>query len=629
MRPVARRDPLLLRRYSSIALTIVALLVGGVALALQHLAIAQLSWYAGVAIAGAPLVWRTVKGALEGHFATDVVATLSILAALALAQPLVALVVVLMQAGGEALEAYAEGRARAAVAALEAAAPRVAHRVRNGRVDDVPAPDVIVGDRLLIRPGDLVPCDGMVLEGESELDASSLTGESLPVRAAAGVLVMSGMLNALGSFHMRVDAPAGRSQYARVVDLVRSAQATKAPLQRLADRYAVWFTPITLALCAVAFAASRDWTRVLSILVVATPCPLILATPVAMIGGINRAARRQVVIRTGGALERLSQVNAVVFDKTGTITTGRPRLLRVLVAPGFVQRDVLRLAAAVEERSSHLLAGVLVDYVRREEPVLPPSHDHSEAPGRGIAAVVDGHRVAVGARSFVLPQVVDGEESARALEPPGAMLLAYVAIDARLAAVVEFAEELRAELPALLAALAERDVRRVLMLSGDHAPRALALAATAGIAEAHGDLLPSDKVQYVQWLRDEGYVVMMVGDGVNDAPALSTADVGVALGGHGGGITSESADVILLVDSLARVSEALDIGRRTLRIARQSIWVGLGLSGCAMLVAAAGAMRPLVGAMLQEAIDVAVILNAVRTSISPRASTSSGHPLRA
>ena len=607
------------RRYIPLLLTLTFLATGALAAGVMGGGSAHAIWLAGVVAMGAPLVFRTIRDALQGKFATDVVASLSIIGAIALRQPLAGLVVVLMQTGGEALERYAEGRASAAVRALEEAAPRVAHRILGTEVHDVAVTGVGIDDVLLIRPGDLIPCDGIVLSGESELDTSSLTGEAIPVRATVGTPVMSGTLNGLGSFQMRVTAAADRSQYARIVDLVRTAQASKAPLQRLADRYAVWVTPITIVVSALAVAVTHDWMRGLAILVVATPCPLILATPVAIIGGINRAAKRFIIVRNGGALERLSEVNVAVFDKTGTITVGKPRLNGVRVASGFERDTVLRYSAAVEEHSSHLLARVLVDAVKAEGAVLPASDQHVETPGQGVFGVVDGHAVRVGARSYVVSQCDNGVLTAAVLEQSGATLRAYVSIDRHLAAVLEYADQIRPELPAVLLSLARAGVRRVVLLTGDHAPIARALAESVGIAETYGDLLPSDKACVIERLRAEECVVMMVGDGTNDAPALSTADVGIALAAHGGGITAEAADVIVLIDDLGRVTEAMDIGRRTMRIARQSIWVGLVLSGVAMIIAAFGGLSPLAGAVFQEVVDVAVILNALRTSVGPRA----------
>ncbi|HSQ28789.1 MAG TPA: heavy metal translocating P-type ATPase [Gemmatimonadaceae bacterium] len=598
-------------------LSLVWLAAGVASLLAGRGAWAHAVWMSGVVLLGAPIVFQTLRKALRGRFATDVVATLSIVGAIALDQPLAGLVIVLMQSGGEALERFAEGRASAAVRALEEAAPRIAHRVLPERIEDIAVGEIAVGDELLVRPGELVPCDGIVTYGDSELDTSSLTGEAMPVRATVDSPVMSGTINGYGALHMRATAGAKQSQYERIVEMVRTAQASKAPLQRLADRYAVWFTPLTLVICAVAVVLSHDWMRALAIVVVATPCPLILATPVAFIGGINRAARRQIIIRNGGALEQLSRVDIAVFDKTGTITVGKPRLQHVHASPGFDAEQVMRYAASVEQGSSHLLARVLVETAEERGLVWPRAEQHVESAGQGVLGIVDGHEVRVGARAFVLPHCEAGVLAAAALEHPGATLRAYVAIDSRLAAVIEYADETRPDLPGVLSRLKRAGIHRVVLLSGDHAPIARAVAERVGITETYGDLLPPEKATFVERLRSEGRGVLMVGDGVNDAPALSSADVGVALAGHGGGVTTEAADVIILVDALDRVTDALSIGSRTMRIARQSIRVGLGLSGVAMLVAAFGGLPPVIGAGLQEAIDVAVILNALRSSAEP------------
>jgi heavy metal translocating P-type ATPase len=599
-------------------LALAVIVVGGVLQYDVSPSLAAEVWMIGLIATGAPVVWGTLRAAGRGRFATDVVATLSIIGAVLLGHPFAGLVIVLMQTGGEALERFAEGRASAAVRALEAAAPRIANRIVGGHVDDVPVSIVQVGDELLVRPGDVVPCDGIVTEGESELDTSSLTGEATPVAARAGTTIMSGTHNGFGALRMRTTALAEESQYERIVHLVRTAQSSKAPLQRLADRYAIWFTPVTLALCALAVWMTHDWNRALAILVVATPCPLILATPVAIIGGINRAAKRHIIIRNGGALERLGTANVAVFDKTGTLTIGKPRLHAIRVAPGFDQGDVLRWSAAVEEGSSHLLGRVIVDGARAAELTIPRATESLEAPGQGIAATVEGRTVRVGARAFVLPHCVSGVLEAAALEQSDATLRAYVEVDGRLAAVIEYADEVRHELPPVLKTLRQKGINRIVLLSGDHAPIARALAQRIGIEETYGDLLPGDKAGFIERLRAEGGRVLMVGDGINDAPALTAADVGIALAAHGGGITAEAADVIVLVDSLEPVPEVISIGARTIRIARQSIWVGLGLSGVAMLVAAFGGLPPAIGAALQEVIDIAVIANALRSSFEPR-----------
>jgi heavy metal translocating P-type ATPase len=564
-------------------------------------------------LTGLPVVASTIRGAFRGRFAADLVATLAIVTALLLDQPLPGLIVVLMQTGGEALEDYARGRASAAVRDLEAAAPTVAHRVTPDGVADVPADAIAVAETILVRPGELVPCDGVVTDGRSHVDAAQLTGEPVPLVAEPGVKLLSGSRNLEGPLTLRVLAPARESQYARIVELVRTAQASKAPIQRLADRYAVWFTPLTLIVCAVAWGVSGDANRVLAVLVVATPCPLILAAPVAIVGGINRAARRQVIVRHGTALEQLGTVDTAVFDKTGTLTIGRPAVSRVLAVAPFTDDEVLRLAGGVEHRSGHLLARTLVDEVERRSIPVPDAGSVVETAGQGVVGRVDGVEVAVGGWPFVA-----GLAAARGAPPlermAGEGLRAYVTVDGRAAGVVEYADAVRQTAASLIERLRRLGIRRVVLLSGDSADNAAAVARMVGVDDARGDLLPQDKVEVVRSLTADGKRVVMLGDGTNDAPALGVATVGIALASGGGGITAEAADAVILGDDPDRLADAVEISRRTMRIARQSIWIGLGLSGAAMLVAAAGYIPPTVGALLQEAIDVAVILNALRAA---------------
>ena len=585
-------------------------------------------WLAGLVIFGAPVVWRAVRDALRGRFATDLVAMLAIVVAIPLGQPLAGLIVVLMQTGGEALERYAQGRASAAVRELEQDAPRIGHVIRDGRPVSVPVDEIVVGDHLLVRPGEMIPCDGIVIEGHSHVDGSRITGEPIPVRAYAGTPLLSGMVNTDGSLTLRATAPASGSQYARIVELVRSAQESKAPLQRLADRYAVWFTPLTLLVCLIAWVISGDPVRVLAVLVVATPCPLILATPVAIIGGINRAARRQIIVRSGGALEQLAGVTVVALDKTGTVTVGLPRVRRVLTAPEWTERELLRLAAPVEERSGHLLARTLVEETRERGIEYPVASAIVEVAGRGVEGRVDGRLVTVGSRSFLRERRPGADALLGELDPAGAGLRAYVAVDGRAAGIVEYADALRPHIAELMTALRAGGMRRIVLLSGDDQANTVAIGQAVGIEDVRGDLLPEDKVRLVRELGARGDAVLMVGDGTNDAPALSAAAVGVALAGHGGGIAAEAADVVLLVDDPTRLADAIAIGRRTMRIARQSIIVGLGLSGIGMLFAAAGLLPPVAGALVQEGIDVAVILNALRASTAGQAPPYSSRYMR-
>lgn len=578
---------------------------------------ARFVWFIGLTTVGIPVVWRTVRAVLRAQFNTDVIASLSVIAATILGQPLAGLIVVLMQTGGEALERFAERRASVAVRDLENAAPRIAHLIREGgEAVDVPAVNVKLGDLFLLRPGDLIPCDGVVVSGNSEIDASQLTGEAIPVSAQAGISVLSGSLNLHGLLTVRATAAAAESQYARIVEMVRIAQASKAPLQRLADRYAVWFTPVTLAVCLATFAMSRNWLDVLSVLVVATPCPLILATPVALIGGINRAARERIMIRNAAALESLSKARTAVFDKTGTLTVGKPKVHRVWALAGYTEDQVFSCAAAVENGSSHLLARVIAEQAMDTYGSIPEATRHWEAPGQGVTGLVGSIEVAVGGRAFVSRHATIPLTAFSEVESAVPVLRAYVLLNGKPAGSIEFADSLRPELLGSLDELKELGFNRRVLLSGDSIANTMAVGRLAGMNEMHGDLLPAQKAAFVTRYRAAGEVVMMVGDGTNDAPALSSADVGIAMSGHGGGVTSEAADVVVLVDDLAKVPEAVRISRRTMRLAHQSIGTGLVLSGIAMIFAAYGFIPPTSGALLQEAIDVAVIINALRASWS-------------
>jgi heavy metal translocating P-type ATPase len=481
----------------------------------------------------------------------------------------------------------------------------------------VPVDAIRTGDELLIRPGEMVPCDGVVLRGRSHVDVARITGEPVPVSAVPGAALRSGFLNLESPLTLRAAAPASESQYARIVELVRTAQASKSPLQRLADRYAVWFTPLTLLVCAAAWLLSGDPVRVLAVLVVATPCPLILATPVAIIGGINRAAGQGIVFRHGTALEQLGQARVAVFDKTGTLTVGRPQVAGVVPADGITPRELLRLAAAVEHGSGHLLATTVVEEAAARGIEPPEGREVVESPGQGVTGLVEGRRVVVGGLGYVTAQAPAAGESLRRLagEQRRNGLRAYVAVDGRAGGLIEYADRLRPNLAGFTERLRRLGVHRAVLLSGDEQANAEAVATEVAIGEAHGDLLPEAKVAFIHRLVKAGDRVVMMGDGTNDAPALSSATVGVALASGGGGITAEAADVVILADDPTRLTEAIAISRRTLRLARQSIWVGLGLSATAMIVASFGYIPPTVGALLQEGIDVAVILNALRASV--------------
>jgi heavy metal translocating P-type ATPase len=556
---------------------------------------------------GTPLVWQTLRDMVRGRFAADIVAMLAILTALVLGQYFAGVVIALMQSGGEALERYAMGRASESLEALLARAPKVGHRFRDGgeEVEEVPASAIAAGDALLIRPGDLVPVDGEVTEGISAVDQSALTGEPLPIHAVRGTPLLSGSVNLDGALRMRALRPAAGSQYQQIVRLVERARHERPPIQRLADKFAVWFTPTTLLMCGMAWLVTGNLTSVLAVLVVATPCPLILATPVAVIAGISRAADLGVIVKTGSAIEQLGRAQAVVFDKTGTLTLGHPTVGHVRSLDGVPSGELLRLAAAVEQLSSHHLGEAVVD-VARAHGAIEAATDFHEIPGAGVTARVGGHEIAVGSVGFF------ADRGIAAPPPPDDHTTAFVSVDGRLAGAIEFADRLRHQVPSLMQRLAVLGVTETVMLTGDRQASAEVIAAQAGIRTVRANLLPGDKVAAVQELRRRYGPVVMVGDGINDAPALAAATVGVAMGAHGTAVSAEAADVVLLVDDISRVGDAMAISRRMRRIALQSIVVGLSLSLGLMVVASLGLLSPPVGAVLQEGLDAAVILNALR-----------------
>ena len=612
---IARR-----RAFAAPALALLLLVAGAVARwTFGSPGDAEKIWLLGLLMIGAPLVARTARNALRGRWAADIIAALAITTAIVLGQGLAGLVIVLMQLGGEALETLAAGRASRALHALESAAPRVAHVIRGEHILDVPVGDVEIGAEILVRPGEMIPCDGAVLRGHSHVDTSALTGEPAPRWATAGTPLASGYLNQESPLRMRVLATAAASQYAKIVELVRSAQRERAPVQRVADRAAIWFTPITVVVCILAWVLSGDPQRVLAVLVVATPCPLLLAPPVAMLGGIDLAARRRLIVRSGGALEALAGVTSVVLDKTGTLTIGEPNLSAVAVRAPWTAREVLRMAAAVELQSSHPLARSVVAAAHADGLPIPAAVHVTETPGRGVRGSVEGRIVAVGARGWIAAMTPDAAADSDAVARGKDSLQAVVTIDGQAAGVIAFADRLRPDARPAIDRLRALDVARIVLLSGDRPENAADVARDLGIPYALGDLHPADKVREVRALAEQGERVAMVGDGTNDAPALAAAHGGIALSRRGSaGVATEAADVVVLTDGLMPVADAVVIARRTLRITRQSIVAGLALSAIGMGAAAAGWLAPVIGALVQEAIDVTVIANALRTAIEPR-----------
>jgi heavy metal translocating P-type ATPase len=595
------------RRYPIVSLAVVGLAVG----ILLHLILPSPDaghWAFLVVLVGGgmPLVFTTLRGIARGRLAADIVAALAILTALVFGEYFAGAVVVLMQSGGEALETYAMHRATASLEALLARAPKIAHRLTGERLEDVPVEAVVPGDLLMVRPGDLVPVDGTVTAGTSAVDQSALTGEPIPIRALPGSELMSGSVNMDGALTLRALRKSAESQYQQILRLVDRARAEKPPIVRIADRFAVWFTPVTLVMCGVAYVVTHNPASVLAVLVVATPCPLILAAPVAVIAAISRAAAAGIIVKSGAAIEQVGRARVVVFDKTGTLTLGRPLVQDVSVANGRTPDELLRLAAAVEQLSAHHLGHAVAEAGKRRGLAIPPAHDVQETPGLGVSGTVEGRCVEVGSAAYLASRGIPPSDGATE------RTTAFVAIDGRYAGFITFADRMRHQVPALMQQLADLGVDDTVMLTGDREETAEAIAALAGIRTVRANLLPADKVTAVQELKQHRGTVVMVGDGINDAPALAAATVGVAMGEHGPAASAEAADIVLLVDDVSRVGEAIALSQRMRRIILQSVGIGLGVSFALMVVASTGRIPPSIGALLQEALDAAVILNALR-----------------
>ena len=596
------------RRYPVVAATILIGLLG-VLLWAVGLTVAVQWLFSGlglviVGIQGAGMVRRL----RQGSFGVDLLAIMAIIATILVGEYVATLLIVLMLSGGAALEDYAAGRAQRELNALLDRVPQIAHLLRAGSsdVEDVPATLVQVGDLLLVRPAEIVPVDADLVSTAAAFDESSLTGESLPVERHAGDPVLSGSINGQAAATVRATALAADSQYQQIVALVGEAAASKAPVVRLADRYAVPFTAVALLIAGLAWFVSGDPVRFAEVLVVATPCPLLLAAPVAFMGGMSRAARNGIIVKGGGVLEKLARAQTVVFDKTGTLTYGTPTIARVSPEPGFTEAELLRLAASAEQYSSHVLAASVIAAAELRDLTLLRTDTADEVPAHGVTARFDGMEVVVGKLAFVAEHAADAYPA----ELVGGELAIYLAVDGRYAGCIVASDQVRDNARATVQALDRLGVHESVMLTGDARPTANHIARQVAITRVRADCLPADKVDAVRAIRERP--VIMVGDGVNDAPVLAVADVGIAMGAKGSTAASESADAVILLDDLSRAARAVGIGRDTVRIALQSIWLGIALSVGLMVVAAFGLIPATVGALLQEVVDLATILNALR-----------------
>ncbi|NIX75661.1 heavy metal translocating P-type ATPase [Microvirga sp. c23x22] len=595
---------------------LVALPALGLALGAYAFFFGAKSWAGPIwAIATLPvlvmLLIEIVASLRRGDVGLDIVAALSMTGALVFGEYLAAIVVALMYAGGQYLESYAERRANREMTALLSRVPRKAMRYRDGQLEEVGLNAVAPGDRLLIRRGDIVPVDGTVDAGIAILDQSALTGESIPVQQRAGDAVMSGATNVGDAFDLLATYRADQSTYAGIVRLVEAAQRSKAPMARLADRFAMVFLVVTIVLSGGAWFLTGDPIRGLAVLVVATPCPLILAVPVAIVSGISRAAKTGILVKGGKALEIMARVCALVIDKTGTLTHGEARVTHVQSLSSLSADELLRIAASLDQASKHIIARALVQEAQQRDLPLALPTDVVETPGEGLTGRVDGMSVIVGGRTFVATRTPGAKEAlARSKHPSGAVTVA-VAVDGRIAGILVLADELRSGTAHLLRDLRAEGVERIVLATGDRPDVAQAVTAGLPLDAIHSELTPENKIAVVKAEKPHG-PVMMVGDGVNDAPALAAADLGVAMGAKGAAASAEAADVVLLVDRLDRLLLGIRIARRSRGIALQSVLVGIGLSFVGMITAAFGYLTPVEGALIQEGIDVAVILNALR-----------------
>jgi heavy metal translocating P-type ATPase len=595
-----------------LAVSVVGITSGGIAWWAGSRDAAHVLWAVTTAIGLVPLTWETVVGLIRREAGVDLIALLAMAGSLALEEYLAGAVIALMLATGQALETYADRRAHRELSALLDRAPQMVTRYEDGELVVRPIDDVRPGDRLLVKTGEVVPVDGLLMS-PGVFDESALTGESRPSERPEGDQIRSGAVNAGSAVDVRAVATAEESTYAGIVRLVQEAEKQKAPFVRMADRYAVIFIPVTLVIAGAAWLFSGDAVRALAVLVVATPCPLILAVPIAVVAGISRAARRGIIVKGGGALETLAHGSVLLFDKTGTLTSGVPQVADVEVFDGMAAEQLLRLAASLDQVSPHVLATSIVRSARERGLELTFPTDVVELHGSGIEGTVGGRHVALGKASFVaagspLPRRARDVRRRTALDGSSCV---FVAVDGLVAGALIIDDPIRPDSPRVIRTLRRAGINRVVMVTGDHPDVAESVGAALGVDRVLSERDPTEKVAAVEAEREEG-VTIFVGDGLNDAPALAAADVGVAMGARGATASSEAADIVLIVDRLDRIADAISIARRSRRIAEQSVVIGMGLAFGAMFLGAFGLLVPVAGAVVQESIDVFAILNALR-----------------
>ncbi|WP_302117780.1 heavy metal translocating P-type ATPase [uncultured Limosilactobacillus sp.] len=596
-----------MKKFSNKQKLITILVIAAIAVILQFAFHQQLLAQILVTIVGAIVAFSMFIGMIKtlrsGKYGVDLLAILAVVATLSVSEYWAAMVILVMLTGGDALEDYAAKKANTELKALLDNSPHTAHLICNNETKDIPVNDVKVNDLITVKPGELVPVDGFIKKGSGLFDESSLTGESRPVSKVTGDEVMSGSVNGDHAITLQVTKLAKDSQYQQLVKLVKEAESTPAHFVRLADRYAVPFTIIAIIISLIAWALSGRPERFAEVLVVASPCPLILAAPVAMVSGMSRASRNGIVVKTGSVLEKLAAAKTGAFDKTGTITSGQLTVDKILAAEQIDPTQLLHYAASAEQQSSHILARSLLSYATADNISLSPVDQLEEITRKGIVATVDGHDVKVGKLKFVSPKNIDRMVASTAI---------YISVDGQYYGAITFTDHIRPEAKQTMQRLKELGVTNLLMLTGDQAVIADKVAQQVGITQVKADLLPQDKIKALKAIPTTEHPVFMVGDGVNDAPSLVTADIGIAMGAHGSTAASESAAVVILKDDLSRVAKAVTISQETLKIAKQAVLIGIAICTILMLIASTGIIPAFLGAMLQEVIDTVSILWALK-----------------
>jgi heavy metal translocating P-type ATPase len=566
-----------------------------------------------LALGGLPLLYDLLRKLLKREFGSDLLGGISIVTSILLGEYLAGSIIVLMLAGGEALESYALSSASSVLAALAKRMPSIAHRKREANLQDVALAEIAVGDILVIYPHEICPADGVVIEGHGTMDESYLTGEPFEITKTRGSPVISGAINGESLVTIRTTQRAADSRYAKIMLVMRESEATRPQLRRLGDQLGAAYTPVALTVALLAWVISGESIRFLAVLVIATPCPLLLAIPIAIIGSISLCARRAIIVKSPVVLEQIAGCRTAIFDKTGTLTYGEPTLTETLIAPGFDEREVLRLVASLERYSKHPLARAILAAATEDALSLPEATEVSEQPGQGLRGTVSGHRLQITSRGKLEAQAVAGADQ---MPPVGGGLECVVAIDDRYAAVLRFRDAPRAESRSFVAHLGPKHrFRRVLIVSGDRESEVRYLAQQVGIAEIHAQKSPEEKLAIVR-KETRAARTLYVGDGINDAPAMMAATVGMAIG-QNSDVTAEAAGVVILDNSLKKVDEFMHISRRMRLIALQSAVGGMALSVIGMVFAAAGYLSPVSGAIIQEVIDVFAVLNALRAAFPP------------